>query len=84
VALSLLQSRKPQGRADGTAHSPFGLLGRPSCAGLPRPALLLGPRQHVAAPFTGELARKMWMQVHVIHLLSAVPILSAVPTGLCG
>jgi hypothetical protein len=74
VAMSLLQFRaQPQGFAEGLAHPPFGPLSTPRCPGqlneLPCQALLLGLRQHLAVPFTGELAGNMW--VHVTHLLSA-------------
>src|SRR5450755_4173012 len=72
--MSLLQFRaQPQGLAEGPAHPPFGPFSTPRCPGqlneLPRQALLLGLRQHLAAPFTGELAGNIW--VHVTHLLSA-------------
>jgi len=72
---SLLQSRaQPQCLADCLAHPPFGPLGTARCPGqrteLPRQALLLGLRQHVAAPFIGELAGKNRVHLHVSHLLS--------------
>jgi hypothetical protein len=55
---SSLQGRaQPQGLADRLAHPPLGPFGPPRCPGqrheLPRPALPLGLRQHVAAPFAG-------------------------------
>jgi hypothetical protein len=74
VALSLLQFRAQlQGPAEDSVHPPFRPLGTPRCAGrcneLPRPALLLGVRQHLALPLLGELARQVGGLVHVTHLL---------------
>jgi hypothetical protein len=45
--------------------------------------LLLGLRQQLAAPFTGELAAHMWVQVHVTHLLS-VPLMDGRASAPCG
>jgi hypothetical protein len=69
--LSLLQLRaQPQSPAGALAHPPLGSTRRLGCHGeLPRETVPLGLRQHLAVPFTGELAGNMWVQVHVTHLL---------------
>lgn len=71
LAMSVLKFRaQPQGFAGGTAHPPLGPLCTPRSSGArhepPRKALLLGLRQHLAAPFTGELTANI--RVHLIHL----------------
>src|SRR6266516_4729672 len=65
-------SLHPHGPADGLPHAPPGALGAPRIPGLrdelPRLAVPLGLRPHVALAFPGDLA--ICVHLHVTHLLS--------------
>jgi hypothetical protein len=66
----------------GVPHAPLGPLGAAGfpglCHELPRLALPLGLRQHVALALPGDLPDDMWVQLHVTHLLS-VPLVDDSP-----
>jgi hypothetical protein len=66
----------------GVPHAALAPLGAARFPGLrhelPRLALPLGLRQHVALAFPGDLADDMWVQLHVTHLLS-VPLMDDSP-----
>jgi hypothetical protein len=60
----------------GAPHLPLGPLGAAGLPGLrhdlPRLALSLGLRLHVALAFPDDLAGDIWMHLHVTHLLSVL------------
>jgi hypothetical protein len=66
----------------GVPHAPLGPLGAAGFPGLrhdlPRLALPLGLRLHVALAFPGDLAGDIWVHLHVTHLLS-VPLMDDSP-----
>jgi hypothetical protein len=79
----LLQSRaQPQGTAGSPPHAPPGPLDAAGFSGLrhelPRLALPLGLRLHVALALPGDLAADIWVHLHVTHLLS-VPLMNEGP-----
>jgi hypothetical protein len=66
----------------GVPHAALAPLGAARFPGLrhelPRLALPLGLRQHVALAFPGDLADDMWVQLHLTHLLP-VPLMDDSP-----
>jgi hypothetical protein len=92
AAWSSLQPRaQPQGLAEGVSHAPPGRahapLGPLGAAGfpdlrhdMPRLALPLGLRLHVALAFRDDLAGDIWVYLHVTHLLS-VPLMDGCPAA---
>jgi hypothetical protein len=68
----------PPGRAHAPL-SPLGAAGFPDLRhDMPRLALPLGLRLHVALAFRDDLAGDIWMYLHVTHLLS-VPLMDGSP-----